>query len=297
VIVYALWRLTTLLLRLVPLRISYAAGALIANAVFICWHEKRRNTIDNMRQVLSDESDATARRIARSSWRNYGKYLVDFLRAADGGGNDLAASIAFQDRSLIDEAFATGRGVLFILMHQGSWDLGGVYFSRLGYPLNVIVETFNNDRLNSLVVASRRSGGMRVIPMEGSGLKILRALRRNEALAILMDRPYAENGMAVQFFGRETVLPDGPARLALRTGARVITAAVVRSKAADNRLIALVDTDIRALRTGDEREDVRALTEAFLRAHERFIRQYPEQWYMFRRMWRSKPAERAATPA
>lgn len=297
-IVYLLWRLATLLLRRVPLRISYGIAALTANAIFLCWPEKRRNTIDNMRRVVGDDDDAAARHIARDSWRNYGKYLVDFLRAADGGLDEQAASVEFPERSLIDEAFAAGKGVLFILMHHGSWDIGGAYFSRLGYPLNVVAETFDHGRLNSLVVAARKTSGMHVIPMERTGLKILRALRRNEALAILMDRPYAENGIAVQFFGCETVLPEGPARLALRTGAKVIAGAVVRDEGLGGKLLGVIESDITAPRTGDDQEDVRALTEAVLRAHERFIRRYPDQWYMFRRMWRTEqPAEPALAPA
>ncbi|HTE83344.1 MAG TPA: lysophospholipid acyltransferase family protein [Dehalococcoidia bacterium] len=292
-IIYLLWRLATLLLNRLPLRVSYACAALLANGAFLFWGEKRRNTIENMLHVLPEADDSTARRVARDSWRNYGKYLVDFLRAAGGRTEGLTSSIEFEGRSLVDQAFGEGKGVLLVLMHHGSWDIGGAFFSQLGYPLNVVTETFEHGKLNSLVLAARRTSGMRVIPMERSGLRLLRALRRNEALAILIDRPYPDNGVAVQFFGGETVLPSGPARLALRTGARVIAAAVVRTEGPGNCLKALVDVDITAPRTGNDAADVRALTEAFLRAHERLIRCYPDQWYMFRRMWRTEPEAQA----
>jgi len=297
-IVVFLWRLATALLRALPLRFCYAVAAFMANVAFICWGEKRRNTVDNMRHVLPEAAAADVKRVARESWRNYGRYLVDFLRAADGRAGDLTGAIEFEARHLIDAAFSEGKGVLLVLMHLGSWDIGGAFFSALGYRLNVVTETFDHGRLNSLVHRARLTSGMRVIPMEGSAFPILRALRRNEALALLIDRPYADNGVAVTFFGEETVLPAGPARLALRTGARVIAAAVVHANGPGSPLRAVVDAGIHTVQTGDRDTDVRVLTEAFLRAHERLIRQYPDQWYMFRRMWRPEaPAERAIATA
>jgi lauroyl/myristoyl acyltransferase len=299
---YLFWKLVTFSLRPIPTRVTYSVAATIAGTIYLCWTEKRRNTIENMRCVLPNTDEATIRRVAINSWRNYGMYLVDFLRAADGRADELANSIEFDGQSSIEEAFSNDKGVLMVLMHQGYWDIGGIYFARLGYPLNAVAETFENKQLNTLVVGAREASGIKVIPMERAGMRILRALRRNEALAILMDRPLEDGGITVRFFGRETTLPDGAARLALRTGATVIAAAVVRTGGPGSRLRGLIQANITVTRTGNEREDIRALTEAFLRPHERFIRTYPEQWYMFRRMWtpvrrRPQPADKSAQPA
>src|SRR5437588_798797 len=104
-IVYLLWRLAIALIRVVPTRRSHALAAFLANLVFICWREKRRNTIDNMRHVFPDPDDGRAQRVARDSWRNYGIYLVDFLRAADGRAGNLSGTVEFEGRTLVDEAF------------------------------------------------------------------------------------------------------------------------------------------------------------------------------------------------
>jgi phosphatidylinositol dimannoside acyltransferase len=287
-IAYWLWRLANLLTRLVPLPIAYRVGGLMAELVYFCWREKRQNTIDNMRHVLGDGDEAHARAVARSSWRNYARYLIDFIRSPSIELSDVEDKFIFDGWSDIDAAFEHGKGIIFALMHFGSWDLGGALFSQR-YPLNVITETFSHDKLNAMVVESRTTGGMQVIPVEKAGIGVLRALRRNEAIAILMDRPGAENGVRVCFFGDETTLPSGPARLALRTKARVIVAAVVRISKDSDRLLVFIEPNIDVVKTGDEQRDVRALTESILRAHERIIRGHPDQWYMFRRMWASGP--------
>ncbi len=59
----------------------------------------------------------------------------------------------------------------------------------------------------------------------------------------------------------------------------------------------MADFDVRVLRTGDDERDVQALTQRIFSAHERFIRRYPDQWYIFRRMWPARLAAAAGEPA
>jgi lauroyl/myristoyl acyltransferase len=296
---YVLWRLANLLVGKLPLSVSYRGAVLLADLVFLCWTRGRLNSISNMRHVLPHSSCREAPRVARDSFRNYARYLVDFIRTFDATPEELESRIEFDQWDEVDEAFRGGRGVIFLLLHFGNWDWGATVFSRRGYPLNVVAETFSNRRLNKMVVSARRASGTRVLPMERGALPLVRALRRNEALAILIDRPGAAHGIPVQFFGATAYLPAGPARLALHTGARVIAVAVGRLRETSDKLYVIIDGDISIERTGDEKEDARRLTEATLRAHERFVRRHPDQWYMFRRMWPgqdSRPVPAAGRP-
>lgn len=296
-LVYLLWRLANLMARIVPLRPCYVAASLIADGTFYLWRDKREIAIDNMRQVLPEADEAMVKRVARQSFRNYAKYLIDFIRWPKIRPEDLEGKIRFDNWEAIDAAYAEGKGVIYVLMHFGNWDMGGLLLNQRGYAVNVIAETFGHDKLNDMIVSARTTAGMRVIPMERSAIPILRVLRRNEALAILMDRPMAETGIKVRFFGRDTILPAGPARLARRTGARVLPVALVRLKGTADQLVALLDPNIRVERTNDEERDVRVLTQAILAAHERFIRRYPDQWYMFRRMWLPSSSPALPEPA
>lgn len=284
-VAYLLWRLATALIRRVPLRTAYAGAVVVADLVFLFWREKRQNAIDNMRHVLAHSGESVARRTARDSFRNYGRYLVDFARSATTSAAQLTDRVQFDQWDIVDAAFREGKGIIFVLMHFGNWDWGGALFSQKGYILNVVAQTFEHNRLNDMVVAARTHSGMRVLPMERTALPLIRALRRNEALAILIDRPGAANGVSARFFGREAILPAGPARLALRTGARVLAVALVRLCPSDDRLKAMILSTITSERTADEEYDVKSLTETMLQAHEALIREFPDQWYMFRRMW------------
>jgi KDO2-lipid IV(A) lauroyltransferase len=95
----------------------------------------------------------------------------------------------------------------------------------------------------------------------------------------------------VDFFGALAEVPAGPARLALRTGARVIPAVMAREPGHDELIRPILDFDLRFQPSGDEEQDVREITQQIMSSLERFIRQYPDQWFMFRPMWpASQPA-------
>ncbi len=95
----------------------------------------------------------------------------------------------FEDLERIDQVMAEKRGVIFITLHFGNWDMGAAGLAAYGYPVNVIAETFPYPQMNALVQGSRRHLGMKVIPMEKVGPGIIRALRRGEILALLIDVP------------------------------------------------------------------------------------------------------------
>jgi KDO2-lipid IV(A) lauroyltransferase len=282
--------------RLVPLRVAYWGATLVADIFWLLLRGKRAAAIANMTQVLGDAD--VARAAARRSFHHYGRYLVDFIRAPKMRPEAIREKVRFDRWDAIEEAFGEGKGVIFVLMHVGNWDMGGPALAERGYRVNVIAQTFEHDRLNQTVVSARQVRGMNVIPAERAGIGAVRALKRNEVLGILIDRPVDDGGVQVNFFGRPVTVPAGPAWLALRTGARVLPAALVRERATDDVTLALVDLDVRATPTGDLDQDIRLLTRRILDAHERFIRAYPDQWFMFRPMWPSRHPKRAgAEPA
>src|SRR5579884_2348391 len=86
-----------------------------------------------------------------------------------------------------------------------------------------IAETFSDPKLNVLVQNQRMEKGIDIIPLEGSARKILRVLRDNQFVALLIDRPsQASEGIPITFFGRKTYVPAGTATLALKSGAAIM---------------------------------------------------------------------------
>jgi len=283
-VLYALWRLACAAVARAPLRLAYAGASGVAALAWLLLPVQRRNAIANYEVMLGGRHPRAARALARRSFVNYARYAVDFIRGGRASNEEILRRVAFDEWDKIEAIAAAGRGCILVLLHFGNWDIGGQVLALRGYGMNAVAET-QPGRINDDFTRIRERRGMRLIPMERGAAGIVRALKRGEFLAILIDRPLREGGVEVEFFGKPVRIPDGPARLALRTGAAVVPAALPRLRADDDRVVALLDFAIAHPCTGDSECDVRELTQRVMRSHERVLRRYPDQWYMFRRFW------------
>jgi lauroyl/myristoyl acyltransferase len=287
---YRLWRVVTAVVGRIPPRASYRVAFVVGSAAYYAWPRARRSMHHNYRRVLRGAPASEVRRVARRSLINYCCYLADFVRFPSLSAERLAQSVVGGEASFkaLDLALERGKGAVIVCMHFGNWDLGAGAAAARGYPLTVVAETFSDPRLDAMVVGSRTRLGMQIVKMEKAGPSLVRALKQNGLLALLIDRPVPGDGVKVQFFGEEVEVPAGPARLALLTGAMVVPAAFARVAPNELKVTTLADFGIDSHANGDQPHDVNTLTQAIMEAHERFIRQYPDQWYMFREMWPHK---------
>ena len=281
------FRLATLLTRLVPLRVSYAAARVAGAFIYYAWSGGRRRCVANMLRIV-DGDEGLARRYARRSFGNYAVYLVDFLRFPGTSAEEIRGRVVFDNWALLDEQ-RSGNGIVFVTMHFGIWDMGAAALTIEGYPITTIADTVGNEHVNELVIGSRRHLGMTIVEVGRAGPGLLRALKRNEVIAALADIP-DEGGVEVTFFGGTVRVPDGIARIALRAGSNVVAATLWRRSPWRNDMgVDVVPVSFEP--SGDADADARALTQAIFNRLEDLVRRDPSQWYIFRQLW---PADSAS---
>ena len=264
-----------------PLRFSYPLAHLGGVLAYYAWVGGRRRCIANMLR-LADGDAALARRHARRSFAFYGQYLVDFLRMGRVTPAELEWRVPFDDWSLFEEA-RTGSGLILVTMHFGNWDMAAARVAG-HLPVVALADRFDNPAMERLVVGTRERLGMRIIAADSPGPGILRALRRNEVVAVLTDVPQPQAGTEVEFFGGTIAIPDGPARIALRGGASVVTAMLAREHLGGERFTVALER-VEYEQSDDADRDVQALTQSIVLSLERSVRRHPDQWYIFRSLW------------
>ena len=279
-------RVAQRLAALLPSAIGERLAVLVGELVFHLWRDKSRATLENAAQVLNlHPGDRRVRQVARQCFHNYARYLVEFFQLPLRTSADLRARVSQTiGWEHIEAALARGRGVIYVTMHFGNWDIGGAVVSGL-HPVSVVAETFQPARLDALVRGSRAKHGMDTIPVENAARQVLRALRRNEVVALVIDRPVHEQqgGVPIRLFGRDTRWPGGAAALAMKTDALVIPGGCWRNP--DDTYSIMAAPPIRCETTGDRDGDLRRNMQRIVEALEQIIRRHPDQWYMFRPMW------------
>ena len=271
------------LLSFLPPSVAYTLVNLFGPWLGLCWPAHYRRAWRNMARVLGPTaSRAEVARRVRNVFRNYGRYMVDLVWLPRAPLGELERHVRVVGEQHIDEAMRRGKGLVLVTAHVGNWDLGGALLARRGYPVSVIVETLEPVRWNERVQRIRERLGMQAIPLESGVRDMIAALRNNGILGVLIDRPLAEDGVAVRFFDATTRVPEGAARLALRTGAGLAVATSVRQ---GGEIVAQVSPLIQIEPSGDRGRDVQELTQRAMDWLEGVIRQHPDQWFMFRNMW------------
>ncbi|MBI5288942.1 MAG: hypothetical protein HY873_08210 [Chloroflexi bacterium] len=285
--VYWLFRLTILLARPFPLRAGYWVAERVAVLCYwVIFPRHRRALNANLAHVLQSDDARFVDSVARRSFGNFGKYVIDFIHYPALTRNEIQERLRFDQWDELNQAADSGRGVIIATLHFGNWDLGAAALAAFGYPVNAIAETFRYQPMNELVQGSRVKLGMRVIGGGRVGPTVFKALRKGEMLAMLVDIVSEEDGIRVDFFGAPALVSPAAARIALRTGAWVVPAVVLRGPQDDLVIHPIIDTSLRDFKpTGDEQADVHELTLRIMHSMEPTIREHPHQWFIFRRLW------------
>jgi KDO2-lipid IV(A) lauroyltransferase len=283
-ILYVLYRIGVFLALALPLKITYRVASAIADMYCRISAKDRDAVAGNLRVVLGDTVDGKKLEdMSREVFKNFAKYLVDFFRFTEIDEKYIKRLVKIEGVEHIKSALAKGKGVIMLSAHIGNWELGGAALSLSGYPINAVVLTHQNKKINDFFTRQRLKGKMRPIEMGASLKDCYRVLKGNGLLALMGDRDFTKNGLAIKFFGKTTLLPKGPAVFGYREGAAIVPTFMVRQP--DDSFRLFMEPPIFADRGEDESRAVTELANRYVRVMEAYIRQYPTQWYVFRELW------------
>jgi lauroyl/myristoyl acyltransferase len=282
-------------LAVLPEPVALAVANRVGDVLYRVRHDHRRMVAVNLRRVIgAGPGDAAVLdRWARQSFRSYARYWVEGARLASTPPAEVEARTFVQGFEHLQRGMEAGHGVVMVLPHIGSWEYGGAWLATQGMPMTSVAERLDPPELFDYFVEQRAAMGLTIVPLDASsGAAVMAALRAGRLVGLLSDRDIVGNGIEVQFFGEATTMPAGPATLALRTGATLVTGAVYSGPGADHR--AVVDPPLDTTRRGTLRQDVARLTQEVATRLEVLIRCAPEQWHVFQPLWLSDRPEQAA---
>jgi KDO2-lipid IV(A) lauroyltransferase len=175
-----------------------------------------------------------------------------------------------------------GKGGILITGHIGNWELGGILLALEGVPLTVVTLQEPATGLTQWRETYRQRLGIRTIAVGAadpfSFVGIVSALRRNEFVAMLVDRPYGASAAPVRFCGGETRFSSAPSLLWQHTGAEVIPAFVLQKPG--GRYVSLLAPPV------PMDEDAAANAQRIATVFETIVRRNPEQWFNYVPIWK-----------
>jgi KDO2-lipid IV(A) lauroyltransferase len=282
-----LYRSGAALARRLPQSVGAALTRAISRTAYRLLPERRFITERRLQRVCGPELQGEALAEAvQASFESYARYWFDGARVGDLNDTEVAAGFTHEGFHHIQEAIDSGTAPILALPHLGGWEWAGTWMARIpGYPVISVVEPLKTARLFEWMVEERRRMGIDIVALGPDAVSaLIKSLRSGQVVCLLADRQVGSGGVEVEFFGERTLMPGGPAALALRTGAAILPTAVYQD-GPNHRGVVL--PPVPAERQGRLRADVARITQDLAWSLEELIRAAPEQWHLMQPNWPS----------
>ncbi len=269
-----------------PRRVADWLGAFYARLLDVAIPRLRRIANRNLTFAYPEKDAAWRRRTINGVFTSVGRLLVVFARLPRIRSRNVGDWIRYEGFEHYERAKQRGAGVLFATAHLGNWELSAYAHALLTEPMNVVVRPLDNPLIDEIVERRRARSGNTLLSKRDFARSIFQALRKNEAVGILVDQNSAaeENGAFVPFFGTPACANLTFAKLAARSGADVIPGFATWSEKERKYILRFYPP---VLITGDAVEDTRRIQGAV----EAAIRETPDQWLWIHRRWKTRPED------
>jgi Kdo2-lipid IVA lauroyltransferase/acyltransferase len=224
-------------------------------------------------------------RRARAMYRTLARGLLEFLSMMLRPESQ-CRRVVLPDAA-ISEIRARGRGAIVATAHTGNWDLAACAMAGAA-PLSIVTKRLHVRLLDVLWQGARQRRGVKLLGVGGAGKEALKALRRGEFVAMLIDQApeRSRSVVRIRFLGGHAWVDLAPALMAMRARAPFVVAFPVRLRGGSHAIE--VAKILEPPRTPSGSWAAHAMGEA-TRALERFVMDHPEQWLWMHRRWKPLP--------
>ncbi|PIV05844.1 MAG: lipid A biosynthesis acyltransferase [Syntrophobacterales bacterium CG03_land_8_20_14_0_80_58_14] len=276
--------------RVIPTPLRRALFIGVSRMFHLLIPRQRLIATHNLRRAFPEKSEGEILRIVQGVYRNMGIVAAEFFDIPRLTKENIAAQVETEGLENCWKALEKGQGLLLFSAHFGNWELEAAAAALLIKPAVVIYRPLDSPLLDHLVLRVRSATGNIPLAKEHAMRPMLRALKQNGILGILIDQNVDwYEGVFVDYFGRPACTTDGLALLALHTEAPVLPAYMVRLP--DGRYRLVFGPEVEVIRTGDRDADILANTQRFTKVIEQIVRRYPDQWLWVHQRWKTQPCQ------
>jgi KDO2-lipid IV(A) lauroyltransferase len=221
--------------------------------------------------------------LAKGFYRNFGQNLIEIFFIPLVDKEYINKYMSIEGHDYIKEAFKRGKGVILLGMHEGSWELSNIICANLGFPFSLFVRDQRHPRLNRLLNSYRSQKGCNIIQRQNQLRQLIQALKNNEAIGMTADQG-GKTGTLVKFFAKDTSMPSGAIRLALKYNAALLPAFYSRINGPYIKLI--IGPPFKIKKTGNKDTDIGDNLQELVHIFERDILRYPKEYLWSYKIWK-----------
>jgi len=278
-----LFKVSSFFTSFLPLNVSLFLGRRLGDLIYFFDARHRAIAYANIKKAITTNNDfRLVAKITRRAYQSFGQNLIEISFIPRINKKYLEKYIHIENKHFIDEAFKRGKGVIFLVTHEGNWELSNIICANLGFPFILFVRDQGFPRLNSLLNSYRLKQGE--IIHKGSGLRqLVEVLKSNQSVGLTIDQG-GKSGEIVKFFGKSASMSTGAVKLALKYDCSIIPVFYTRIKGPYTKVI--LDQVYVVTKSDDAQKDLRDNLQRLINIYGKYIQQYPYEYLWTYKIWK-----------
>jgi KDO2-lipid IV(A) lauroyltransferase len=280
---YLLYLFAWKLIAVLPEKLAYKFANYVSDQIYNKNGKGIKRLRSNYGRVMPEYPDQKLEELTKMGMRSCLRYWFDTFRLSKWSKKRIISTTQVIRENLLRDPIQSKRGCIVALPHAGNWDHAAAYFCSTGITVTAVVEKLKPEAIFNKFLAYRESIGIEAISHKEKTIPILtQRLQEGKLIALVADRDMSRNGIEVNFFGRTSKMPSGPAILAIKTGSPLITAYV---RYTFGGIEIIFDEIVMPAGSATEEEQIKLITQSIADNFAKRIKEYPVDWHMLQSIW------------
>ncbi|MGD0820409.1 MAG: hypothetical protein ABSA71_06675 [Desulfomonilia bacterium] len=223
-------------------------------------------------------------RLVLKVFMNQTEIIVDTIRYAFMSDEEIRSRIVVEGKEHVDEALASGRGLMMFTGHIGNWEILGHMKKVVGTEFYAMADIRKNPKLEAIVNGIRDRCGATVLPPTGTFHMLINELKKGKTIVgmIIDMRGDQKDDLFCDIFGMPAPSKSAPASIALIGNALVMPVYTIKQKGTYHWYFAKA---VDAAQYGDGDEAIQKLSDFMQSWVASVVREHPEHWFWLYSRW------------
>ena len=241
---------------------------------------RKKVALNNLKMVFPEKTAKEMKIILKKMYFNMGITVAEtyFLDSSE-----LINKVETKGWENLERAVKMGKGVILASGHIGNWELAAKYIAA-NYKFAAVFKTQRNKLFDKYNNELRENCNVTLINMKKALRPILKYLKKNYIITILTDQNAGKNGVLTDFLGHNASTYVGAAKISVKTGCPIVPAYSIKRD--DGTHLYFFEEMILPDDHENTLASIKDFTELISKSIEKYIIEYPSQWFWVHRRWR-----------
>ena len=284
----SLYKFFTLLAKILPKSVmDYILKALASFAYRV--DKKHHHIINaNLKLAFGDSLNHNDRdSIGKYTFYNLLQTIIGFIKRDGKDIDNILKDIEFKNSHILEDAIKSKRKIILITAHYGNWELlPPAIASKFRVELIGVGRKLDSPVMDRVLIKNREQFGVKMIYRKGAMKALIRALKANKIVGVLLDQHLGEKqgGVEVNFFNKK-VFQSPIASILARNFNAIVIPAFISTDDYKNYIVTFYNP-LPTIKTHNIEDDILKMTQAQSDIMQEVISNRPKEWFWVHRRWK-----------